>query len=372
MAVNKKKIAFHLNSMEQGGAERVVSTLANKFIEKYEVIITTMWFSENEYALDKRIRRVHVGLTERQEKRGRLYQILARNINLRKFLKREKPDILISFAKKANYRALFSAIGTRVPVIVSVRANPYGFYDEITDKILIPILYPKASGSVFQTKGAKDFFSPKIQRKSKIILNPISPLYLNTERSKHVKKEIVHTGRIDKIKNQKMLIDSFYEVHQKHPEYTLKIYGMDSGDGTWEYLEQSIKSYKAEKYIFLMGGCKNLDKVLPEASMFVFTSDDEGLPNSVMEAMAVGLPVISTDCPCGGPATLIQNEENGLLIPVGDVDALTKSMNRLIENPEFAEALGRKAQKIKDIASVDEISRQWEEYICEIWNGRER
>lgn len=113
MAVNKKKIAFHLNSMEQGGAERVVSTLANKFIEKYEVIITTMWFSENEYALDKRIRRVHVGLTERQEKRGRLYQILARNINLRKFLKREKPDILISFAKKANYRALFSAIGTK-------------------------------------------------------------------------------------------------------------------------------------------------------------------------------------------------------------------------------------------------------------------
>lgn len=365
MEVNVKrlKIAFHLNCLDQGGAERVVSTLANRFVEEYEVILATEWVAENEYEIDSRIRRVHVGLIQKQEKKNRIGEIIARNLNLRKFIKAEKPDILIAFAKKANYRALFASIGTGIPVIVSVRTDPNRNYTNLVDKIMIPLLYPKAVGNVFQTVGARDFFAPRIQRKSRIILNPINPKYLNAAKPEKRIKEVVQAGRIVDSKNQYMLIEAFALVHEKHPDYVLKIYGTDSGDGTWKALEECIAKHHAKEYVFLMGGSTQLDKDLPKAAVFALSSNWEGLPNALLEAMAMGLPVVATDCPCGGPATLITHEKNGLLVPVGDKQAMADGINRLIENPDYAEQLGEEARKIAEIASIEKIYKQWEEYI---------
>lgn len=368
MVEKKKKIVFHLNCLEQGGAERVVTTLANQFVNKYDVIIATMWFAENEYQIDERIRHINVGLNDQQSKKGRLLNIYHRNANLRKFLKKEKPDIVIAFAKKANYRALIATLGTGIPVIVSVRANPYGYYSSLLDRILVTLLYPTAAGNVFQTKGAQNFFSRKIRSKSRIILNPINEKYINVEGSIERRKEIVTTGRITELKNHQMLIEAFFEVYKKHPEYVLKIYGTDSKDGTWECLKKLIEQHQATKYVFLMGGCDCLEKVLPSASIFAFTSNNEGLPNSLMEAMAMGLPVIATDCPCGGPATIVEHGKSGLLISVKDKEALIDGLNQLIENPDFAENLGQNAKGIVEIANAKEICKQWEAYIEEILN----
>lgn len=124
-----RKIVFHLNCLEQGGAERVVTTLANRLVQEgYDVYIATEWVAENEFAIDERIHRVHVGLTEKQEKASTKRQFFMRISNLKKFLKKEKPDILIAFAQKANYRALMATYFMRLPVIVSVRTNPYLHY----------------------------------------------------------------------------------------------------------------------------------------------------------------------------------------------------------------------------------------------------
>ena len=208
----KRKIAFHLNCLEQGGAERVVSNLANQFArEGYEVLLATEWYGENEFSIDREVRRVHVGLREGDEKKSRIAQFLLRVKYLREFMKTERPDILIAFAQRANYRALMAAPGTGIPVLISIRTDPVGHYDALSDKIQIPLLFPRAAGCVFQTEGQRDFFAPYLQENSRVILNPVHDKYLDVPEPVERKKEVVQSGRLVDFKNQPMLLHAFME-----------------------------------------------------------------------------------------------------------------------------------------------------------------
>ncbi|MCM1125430.1 MAG: glycosyltransferase [Lachnospiraceae bacterium] len=361
------KILFHLNSLEQGGAERVVSNLANQFVkENYEVIVATQWQGEDEFQLDSRVRRIHVGMTEQDAKKNRIRKALLRIWYLRKCIKTENPDIVIAFAHKANYRALTAAIGLKIPVVISIRTDPKGHYDSLLDKIQIPLLFPRAAGCVFQTEGQREFFPQYLQQKSRIILNPVNDKYLNTPKVEVREKTVVQSGRLVDFKNQPMLLKAFLKVHEKHPDYDLKIYGPDSFDGTKEILEKIIKENHAERFIHLMGGSDELEKQLPKAAVYAFSSDWEGLPNALLEAMALGMPIVATDCPCGGPKTVIVDGENGLLVPIKDQNAMADGINRLIEDREFAERLGENARKISEKINSVSILAQWRDYIEEI------
>lgn len=361
-----QKIAFHLNSLQQGGAERVVSNLANRFAkEGYEVVIATEWYGTDEFALDQKVRRVHVGLTKEDENRSRISKMLRRIWYLRRFMKKEKPDVVVAFTRGVLYRALAAGIGTGIPVVISVRTDPVGHYDKKADKLRIPLLFPHAAGCVFQTEGAKAFFAPYLQENSKIILNPLNPKYVGVPEPAVRTKDIVQSGRLVDFKNQPMLIRAFLKVHEKHPDYTLKIYGPDSKDGTKEILESIIHENYAEDFVKLMGGSNTLEKDLADAALYAFSSDWEGLPNALMEAMALGLPVVSTDCPCGGPKTLIEDGVNGLLVPIMDEKAMTDGILRLIEDRELAERLGREARKISERANEDAVFEQWQTYLQE-------
>lgn len=362
-----RKIVFHLNCLEQGGAERVVTNLANRFAsEGYQVIIATEWYGENEFQIDSEVRRVHVGLREGDEKKNHIIQFLLRIKYLRQFIKEERPDILIPFARKALYRGLTAAYFIKIPVLISIRTDPAGHYEERSDKLQIPILFPRADGCVFQTEGAKGFFAPRLQDNSRIILNPINDKYIGVPEPGKRTKTVVQSGRLVDFKNQPMLIRAFVKVHEKHPDYDLKIYGGDSYDGTKEILEDLIRQNGAQDYIHLMGASDSLEKDLADAALFAFTSDWEGLPNALMEAMALGLPIVATDCPCGGPRTIMTNEVDGLLIPIKDEEALVDSINRLIENPELAGQLGRQARKIAERANGQAVFEQWRDYIEEL------
>ena len=362
-----RKIAFHLNCLEQGGAERVVTNLANQFArEGYEVIIATEWYGENEFQIDPKVRRVHVGLREGDEQKHHLVQFLLRVKYLKEFLKKEKPDILIPFARKALYRGLMAAYFMKLPVLISIRTDPAGHYEERSDKIQIPILFPRADGCVFQTTGARDFFAPRLQKNSRIILNPIHDKYIGVPEPEKRNKTVVQSGRLVDFKNQPMLLRAFANVHAKHPDYDLKIYGGDSFDGTKEILEGLIEELHAQEYIHLMGASDSLEKDLVDAVLYAFTSDWEGLPNALMEAMALGLPIVATDCPCGGPRTIMTNEVDGLLIPIKDQQALEDGINRLIEDRELAERLGRQARKIALRANGQVVFEQWRDYIEEL------
>ena len=134
-------------------------------------------------------------------------------------------------------------------------------------------------------------------------------------------------------------------------------------------MEGLIEELQAQDYIHLMGASDSLEKDLADAALFAFTSDWEGLPNALMEAMALGLPIVATDCPCGGPRTIMTDGVDGLLIPIQDEEALVAGINRLIEEPEFAQKLGMEARKIADRANGQTIFEQWRDYMEEICAG---
>ncbi len=366
----KRKIVFHLNCLEQGGAERVVSNLANQLIkEDYQIVVATEWQGDNEFFLEKEVVRSHVGLRECDKSKGRVIKILLCIRYLRGFLKREKPDVIVSFAHKANYRALLATVGMKLPVIISIRTDPVGHYDSLMDKIQIPLLFPRAAGCVFQTEGQKEFFPQYLQKKSRIILNPVHDKYLSASDATVREKVVVQSGRLVDFKNQPMLIRAFLKVHKRHPDYSLKIYGGDSQDGTKEILEGLIKENDARSFVYLMGASDSLEKELPRAAVYAFSSDWEGLPNALLEAMALGLPIVATDCPCGGPRTVMTNEVDGLLVPVGDEDAMAEGICRLIEDRTLAERLGRNAREIHRRVNGKEIVGQWRNYIEEVIAG---
>ena len=362
-----KTIAFHLNCLAQGGAERVVANLANRFAEDdVKVYVATEWQEDNEFELDPRVTRIHVGLRPEDEKKNRIVKFLLRVKYLREFTQTYKPDILVAFAHRANFRALMAAGNSKIPIVISIRINPIGYYDAFSDKIQIKWLFPKAAGCVYQTKEQKDYFKPYLQDNSRIIMNPINSKYFGVEHPKVKEKAVVHHARLVDFKNQPMLVRAFLKVHEKHPDYILRIYGPDSFDGTKEILEKLIEDNNAKDFIFLMGSSNELEKEIPKGEVYAYSSDYEGMPNSLLEAMAMGMPVVSTDCPCGGPKAVINDGENGFLIPVGDEDALSDRINRLIEDKDLAKRFGDKAKEIEKIASVEAIYQQWKDYLDSI------
>lgn len=367
------RIAFHLNCLARGGAERVVSNLANQFsAQGYEVYIATEWQEDNEYPVDSKVHRVHVGLRDEDEKKNRVTKFFLRIKYLKQFVREYKPDVLIAFAQRANYRALMAAGNSDIPVVISVRTDPVGHYDAISDKIQIKWLFPKAAGCVFQTNDQKEFFKPYLQENSRIILNPINPKYIGVAKPEVKEKAVVHHARLVDFKNQPMLLRAFLKVHEKHPDYVLKIYGDDSHDGTKEILDQIITDNHAEDYIFLMGGSDSLEKEIPKGSVYAFTSDWEGLPNSLLEAMALGMPIVATDCPCGGPRTVMTNEVDGLLIPIKDENALVEGINRLIEDRELAERLGENASHIVERAGSEAVFKQWRDFLEQVISNNKK
>ena len=362
-----KTIAFHVSSLAQGGAERVVANLANRFAQDgFNVYVATEEYGNNEFSLDPKVKRIHVGLKEEDEKKNRIVKFLLRVKYLKSFVKEYKPDVLVAFAHRCNYRALMAAGNSNTPVVISIRINPVGYYDAFSDTVQIKWLFPKAAGCVYQTKEQKDWFKPYLQDNSRIIMNPINPKYFGNPLPKVREKAVMHHARLVDFKNQPMLVRAFLKVHEKHPDYVLKIFGPDSGDGTKEILEKLISDNNAKDFVFLMGASNDLEKEIPKGEIYAYSSDYEGMPNSLLEAMAMGMPVVSTDCPCGGPRAVIRDGENGFLIPVGDEDALTDRMNRLIEDKELSKRFSENARKIEDVASMEAIYKQWKDYLEEV------
>lgn len=377
-----RKIMFHLNSLGRGGAERVVSLLAGEFAEdNYQVVIATEWQEKDEYPILDTVKRIHVGLTQKQEQSSRLNKQIYRITNLREAIKEEKPDVIFSFCVKANYRATMAVTGMKVPVIISVRSDPKVSYVGKKKKLVNKLFLNKASGCVFQTEEAQSFFDDVLQKKSTIICNPVNEKFLKATRQ-IPKKKIVCIGRLVKLKNQILLIKAFERILKKYPDYELYFYGGCSEDDCegelLEYVNKTevvldFASRESEKQriplkevVHFMGISNTLEKDIADAAMFVLPSNYEGMPNALMEAMTLGIPSISTDCPCGGSRYWIEHMKNGQLFPVGDVDALEKAILFYIMNPEKAEEMGKQAREKLKSATLDKVYVQWKNYMEQV------
>ena len=357
-------IVFFTMCLNRGGTERVITNLCNEcLVKNHRVSIVTCLMEQAHYDLDKKIQHIKLDKIEENKNQHKLPRFIKRRNNFKRIIRNLQPDIIITFLPEPTFIALSLKKKLQIPVIVSERSDPFLKYNSTLYKLLIRLLYPNGDGFVFQTEGAKSFFDSKTQARSVIIPNPIASDAIHTRYEGKRKKEIVTVGRLVPEKNYTMLFYAMNEIAKEFPEYVLCIYG----EGP---LRQKLtvlrKELGLEEHILLMGKTDNVFEVIKKSSLFVLSSAHEGMPNSLMEAMALGLPVISTDCPSGGPRFLIKNNYNGLLVKNDNVQEMVKGIRRVLLDTDLAKRLGKNAAKIAEELTPEKVHMQWEDYICKI------
>lgn len=355
------KIMFYINAIHAGGAERVMLNLAKFFSENgYDAILVTSFRDTWEYPVSPMVKRY--SLEEQEIRQSKIARNFSRIAGLRCLCKKERPDVLIAFMAEPNFRAILATAGLKTKTIISVRNDPNREYRRKLHRIAARLLFPFANGCVFQTEEASEWFPQKLQNKSRIIMNAVKEQFFDLERKPRI-NEIVTCGRLDTQKNHRMLIRAFFHVHQKVPTSKLRIYGEGMER---EKLQAEIVRLGLEQCVVLEGQIDDVENALTHGDVFVLSSDYEGMPNGLLEAMAAGLPCISTDCPCGGPSQVIQDGESGLLVPVNDAERMAEAILKLLGDREKMRVLGGNARKEAERFRPEIVHREWENYVREV------
>lgn len=345
------KILCVIGSMSVGGgAERVMSHLASFLSKKHEVTWLALYHCDGPmYHTDPRVKRVN-GLGQKNK--------LDAIIKLRRYIRNENPDVVLSFLTQINISTLLATIFTKTKVVVSDRGN-LSVRNKLR-KYLRLILYPRAAGRVFQTKDAQSYFTGKIKDDSVVIPNPIFIPQELSNRTPCRRKEVVSVGRLDYQKNHELAINAFANVHFDYPNYKFLIYGDGSEK---ESLQQLIDKLDMHDVITLCGRKPDVLERIKDAQLFIMASRWEGMPNALMEAMALGIPCISTDCPVGGPRDLITDGVNGFLFENENQKQLEDYIRSILSDPELSEKLGQNAKLIIKDYNIQAISSLWEDYL---------
>lgn len=352
-----KKILFYINTLENGGAERAICNTASFFAEhNWNVILLTSYCVEKEYSYSNKIQRMSIEKTKTND--SALQRNLKRIKSIRKICKDCKIDVAVSFMREPNFRLILATWGIKTKTVISVRNDPNREYSGLIGKIIGKMLLPCADGAVFQTEEARGWFPAKLQKKAKVIYNVVDSNFFETTYCGE--NDIVTVGRISPQKNHVLLIKAFKKVHEKFPEERLVICGRTQ---TELGIEELIRNLDLEDSVVLVGQKDNVPEILSKAKLFVLSSDYEGMPNALMEAMAVGVPAVSTDCPCGGPKELFGKRLENLLTPVGDIDALADKIIFLLKNNGERENIGRELKQRAQLFRVDEVGQKWIDYI---------
>lgn len=362
--MGNKHIAMFISSLNKGGSERVLVNLAEFFYSRgYRVTIVTQYQTENEYEISDGIRRVYSEITDEEIGKGRISNFMKRFQKLRGIWKKEKPDLILSFIGKNNMMAILTSRFLHIPTVISVRGEPKEEYYSSLLRLAARILFPMADGIVLQTTDSKAFFSKSVQKKAVILPNSLNPSFIREVYQGERDKQIVAVGRVDANKNHRMIIKAFAALAEQYPEYELVIYG--EGDLRQELL-QEVKEIGLQDRIQLPGSISDVAGAIHKASVFVLSSNSEGMPNTLIEAMALGIPSIATNCPCGGPKDLITDGENGILTEVDNWEQLKDNLQKILSSKEFAEKLSKNASKIQDKLKPDLINQKWEAYFDKI------
>ena len=349
----QKKLVFFISSLSSGGAERVVSVLSKQMLNHFEQVeIVTYFDLPVFYALDSKVK------LECLERKTHSKSVLVNCKYLRKHLNETRPTVLISFMAPFNILALLSVPWRRdYPVIVADRNDPRYECRNLMRRVLRYFLYKyKADRVVVQTKNNTRFYPSRVRRKIEVIYNPIS---IQSEKigcalSVPKQKLLVNVARLERQKNQKMLLRSFKGVFEKHPEYRLIIYG--EGQMREELLSYS-KTLGIEDYVFFPGRESDIIEKIKVATIFVLSSDYEGMSNSMLEAMCIGLPVVSTEV--SGAIDLITDNVNGSLVPIGDEVLMTEAILSIIEDETKRMNLATNAVKVSSLLDVNNITDKW-------------
>lgn len=342
------KIVFVIPDMPGGGTERVVAHLANEYCSRgIETAVLLFAGHETAYPLDDRVEIVSVG----GPSSGSLSVRMKRLRTMRQYYAGNKNCQIWAFSVMGTVFSVIAALGQEHFLLVSERNDP-NRYDH---KIIRNLAYRFADVIVCQTKYAVDTFPRNIRRKAAVISNPVDVEGLQPYGGVRDHR-IVAVGRLEPQKNHKLLLCAFAEFYKTHPEYTVELYGKG-------VLEEELKSLAQmlgiEENVRFCGFSSRVREEINNAAMYVLSSDYEGISNSMLEALALGIPVIATDCPIGGSRMHIENGVNGLLVPAGEMKPMAEAMSKIADDREYAARIGREGCKLRESNHIGRIADQF-------------
>lgn len=354
-------ILFVTSTLTSGGSERVMSLLANELADRnYQVTIICLNKQIVFYPINKK---VNIVFAEKETQSSFLLKKIAW---FRKYVDDNRPDVVIPFMEAVYCVTLFSLIGISVPIISSERIDPRK--SPFIRNILRRIFLPLTTHLVVQTEKIRSFYPPFIRKKTSVIYNPVNDEVFHQIENEELKIEngerlnrIISIGKLYPQKNQKLMIRAFARVADEFPEWQLVIFG----EGPLrESLELIVESLEMKDRILLPGRTEHVVEELKKSKVFCFSSNFEGMSNAIIEAICVGLPIVSTNV--SGASELIEEGKGGNIVPCGDVDQFVQALQKLMRNRNIQESMSEYNLKKASMFKLDIIVDQWEQLILKV------
>ena len=334
----KKKYMFVTRTLAEGGAERFVATFSGYLASVGEDVYVVCWNKkENEYNIDEKVNLIY--LPQRKENIKRKIQRIS---DIRDIIKKVDPDYIIPFMDAVMFCSMIASFGKKGKTIYTQRNCPWRPSRNTYVYLLKRFVIRNSDAIMIQTKEQENYF---VKQKNKIWLvpNPVNEAFFKVKKEKYSSKiqNIIMVGRLVEEKNYELALRCFHQLVNRYSGLKLEIYG----DGPKKKeLSDLIDELKISEKCHLMGQCDEIETKLPEADVFLLTSCSEGMPNALMEAMAIGIPCVSSDCKTG-PCDLIESGVTGVLFKNGDINSLYNAIEQLISDPEQARNMGINARE---------------------------
>ena len=366
----RQHILFLVSGMGSGGAERVASTLSNYWVEKgYRVTLMPTFSGRGDciYHLDDRVELEFLADRVSSTKQS-IWNRLCRFWVLRKAIQQYNPDVIVSFLTNVNVVAVLSAFGSKTPVIVSERTYPPKYPLGFALEILRRLVYPYAAAVVLQTEQGLAWLKGRVSQNNGVVIpNPVTypmvdstPIVMPKNIINEARKICLAVGRLEEGKRFSEIISAFNTIASKFPDWDLVILGEGPER---DHLEQKASCLGLQDRVYFPGRVGNVSDWYFCAEAYVMNSRFEGFPNTLLEAMAHGMPVISSDCDTG-PKEIITDSIDGLLVDTFGVQSeLSSAMEKIFEDPIFSRSLGRSATGVRKKFSMDSIGSKWDDLI---------
>jgi GalNAc-alpha-(1->4)-GalNAc-alpha-(1->3)-diNAcBac-PP-undecaprenol alpha-1,4-N-acetyl-D-galactosaminyltransferase len=359
------KICLIISSLRSGGAERVLSTLANYWLlNSHQISLITLDDAANDfYAIEPRIQRYAMKLSA--ESNGALAGILAnvkRILAIRKIVRAQSPDVVLSFMDATNILACIALVGTNIPLVVSERIDPTMYSIGRIRKFIRPYAYSLfANAVVVQTQNVLMKCKQEWPYANLLVIsNPL--MKLDTQTCFNRDKILLSVGRLELQKGHDVLIQAFSNLVFLFPDWNLKIVGEGPER---KNLQTLINQFNLQKKVTLPGSTKSVFSEYAKAEVFCLASRYEGFPNALLEALASGCACISTDCE-SGPRDILEDGRLGILTPVDDVNAMSEALRTLMASAELRTQYGSYGPYVWQCYNIDKISQQWFDLFTEL------
>lgn len=353
-------ILIVMSALKTGGAERIVTSYANWVVENTKSKVSILLYEKPNciYDIDERVNVIYPN----QYYRNKIKRFIKRKQFIDSVIEKNKIDVIFTVFPRCNLLVSMRKHKNNVSIF-SERCNP--LVSSGIEKVLSKYAIRKSDGIIFQTGRVQQMYSKKFITKSTVIANPVSnPKVFEVDKNISKEKTITALGRLAYQKGFDVLIDAFTEFHSEYPHYKLMIFG--EGE-LREDLQKQIMNNNMKDYIKLVGTNANAIFEIAKSEIFVLSSRYEGMPNALLEAMAVGTACIATDC-VSGPRELIVNNENGILVPVDNKEILCSKMKELIANKNLKVKIEQNAKKILETNSQNTIFSKYYEYMQEVYS----